>query len=480
MDIDRPSFTRIREAPHVLQQLVPRQHDARLAAEGFEELELLGAQRHRRPADMHLVARRVEHDIAHHERPATAPAVRPPKHCLDARHKLTRIERLGQVVIQARVEAIDLLDIVRARGERQHRSVGPLPQLAEQREPVRIGEPEVKDHERRVSASEERASLGAVGRVLNDESGVLQIERHELRDGWVILDDHDPGAAHAANASVRRVTAVRPTRSLRLATILAHPDDETFGVGGTLLRYTSQGVECHSLCLTRGEQGELGPAGAPLVERTELGATRERELEEAGRRLGLASVRCLRYPDGALAAEPEEPVLRDIVSWLRAVRPDVVIIWGPDGGYGHPDHIAAGVRALRAIELAGVARVWPQLGEHVHVKRCYRFVVVAEFMDRLTELMPDFAAYQATLAVRPERWTPDRLGAIVDVRAFADAKWHAMEAHRTQQADLDRLAPIRDEVPWVVREEAFIRAFPDPGGPPLDDDLFIGVTPAAF
>lgn len=251
-------------------------------------------------------------------------------------------------------------------------------------------------------------------------------------------------------------------------------------MGGTLLRYTSQGVECHSLCLTRGEQGELGPAGAPLVERAELGATRERELEEAARRLGLTSVRCLRYPDGALAEEPEEPVLREIVTWLREVRPDVVIIWGPDGGYGHPDHIAAGKRALRAIELAGVARVWPELGEHVHVKRCYRFVVVAEFIDRLTELMPDFAAYQATLAVRPERWTPDRLGAVVNVRAFAEAKWHAMGAHRTQQADLDRLTRVRDQVPWVGREEAFIRAFPDPGGPPLDDDLFVGVTTAAF
>ena len=267
-----------------------------------------------------------------------------------------------------------------------------------------------------------------------------------------------------------------PPRTPRLATILAHPDDETFGVGGTLLRYTSQGLECHSLCLTRGEQGATGPAGAPIVERAELGATRERELAEAGRRLGLASVHCLGYPDGTLAAAPEEAVLRDIVGWLRDVRPDVAIIWGPDGGYGHPDHIAAGERALRAIELAGVARVWPELGEHVHVKRCYRMVVVAEFMDRLPELLPDFAAYLETLAVKPERWTPERLGALIDVRPFADAKWHAMEAHRTQRADLDRLATVRDAVSWVAGEEAFIRAFPDPGGPPLDRDLFAGMS----
>jgi len=269
-----------------------------------------------------------------------------------------------------------------------------------------------------------------------------------------------------------------PPQPPRLATILAHPDDETFGVGGTLLRYTSQGLECHSLCLTRGEQGESGPPGAPVIARAELGAVRERELAEAGRRLGLASVRCLGHPDGALAAAPEEPVLRDIVGWLREVRPDVAIIWGPDGGYGHPDHIASGERALRAMELAALDGVWPELGTPVRVRRCYRLVVVAEFVDRLTALLPDFAAYLETLAVKPERWTPERLGAVIDVRPFAEAKWHAMEAHRTQRADLDRLAAVRDEVPWVVREEAFIRAFPDPGGPPLERDLFAGEAPA--
>gem|GEM_PF-4560795 len=54
------------------------------------------------------------------------------------------------------------------------------------------------------------------------------------------------------------------------------------------------------------------------MERSELGATRERELEEAARRLGLASVRCLRFPDGGLAAASEESVLRELVAWLFA------------------------------------------------------------------------------------------------------------------------------------------------------------------
>ena len=420
--------------------------------------------------------RRIEDEVAHRERPPTTTPARPAENGVDPRDELLRIEWLGEVVVEARVQALDLLHIVGSRGEREHRRIGVPPQLLKEREAVGIREPEIEDHQRRIPTAEQDSCLSAGRRVLDDESGVLQIKGDELRDGGVVLDDDDAGAAHRPNASVREVPSRTPPRAPCLATILAHPDDETFGVGGTLLRYTSEGVKCHSLCLTRGEQGEAGPPGAPLVDRSELGATRERELEESARRLGLASVRCLRHPDGALAGVPEETVLRDIVAWLREVRPDVVIVWGPDGGYGHPDHIAAGERALRAVELASIARVWPELGEHVHVKRCYRMVIVADFIDRLDELMPDFAAYQATLAVRPERWTPERIGARIDVSAFADAKWHAMEAHRTQQGDLDRLVAIREQVPWLMNEEAFIRAFPDAGGPPLENDLFTGIA----
>ena len=165
---------------------------------------------------------------------------------------------------------------------------------------------------------------------------------------------------------------------LRLATILAHPDDETFGTGGTLIRYAREGIEVHSLCLTEGEKGWAG-IDDHIVPRELVGPTRAKELAEAGRRMGLASVTCLRYPDSGLADVKEEWVVRDIVRWLRRVRPEVVIIWGPDGGYGHPDHIAAGERALTAIELSGVQRHEPELGAHWHAKRCYRFVAGAAY-----------------------------------------------------------------------------------------------------
>jgi len=269
-----------------------------------------------------------------------------------------------------------------------------------------------------------------------------------------------------------------PDRPLCLATILAHPDDETFGVGGTLLRYTDAGVVCHSLSLTRGDAGQSGPAGNAPLPPERLGDIRAAELAESGRRMGLASTTAFRYPDGALASAPADAVIRDIVRWLRATRPDIVIVWGPDGGYGHPDHVAAGELALRAVSLAGVARHEPDLGEHLHVQRCYRMVVSAEVFDRLRELTPDFSAYMDTLATKPQRWARPDLGAVIDIRAVAERKWHAMQAHATQQQDLDRLGGLRDSIGFVATEETYIRAFPDPGGPPLESDLFAALAAA--
>ena len=261
---------------------------------------------------------------------------------------------------------------------------------------------------------------------------------------------------------------------LTLATVLAHPDDETFGTGGTLIRAVRDGVAVHSLCLTEGEKGWAG-VDDKIVPRELVGPTRAKELAEAGRRMGLASVTCLRYPDSGLADVKPDHVVRDIVRWLRQIRPDVVIIWGPDGGYGHPDHIAAGERALTAIELAGVQRHEPEHGAHWHVKRCYRFVAQAELIDQLSTLMPAFAQYMETLAVKPERWTRDRLGAVVDVRDVMPAKVHAMDAHHTQAPDLRMWATAREKLPEIFTEETFIREFPDPGGPPLETDLFAGL-----
>jgi LmbE family N-acetylglucosaminyl deacetylase len=114
----------------------------------------------------------------------------------------------------------------------------------------------------------------------------------------------------------------------------------------------------------------------------------------------------------------------------------------------------------------------PELGAHWHAKRCYRFVAGADLIDRLSTLMPPFAEYIETLAVKPQRWTRDRLGAVVDVRNVLDAKVRAMDAHQTQAPDLAMWATARARLPEIFAEETYIREYPEPGGAPLETDLF--------
>ena len=126
---------------------------------------------------------------------------------------------------------------------------------------------------------------------------------------------------------------------------------------------------------------------------------------------------------------------------------------------------------VRAIELAGIARHEPELGDHVHVKRVYRFVASADLIDNLERLVPEFAEYMKTLTVKPQRWTRDRLGESIDVQPSIDRKLEAMHAHRTQAPDMKMWLRAREQLPTLLAEEPFVREFPDPHGP-LETDLF--------
>jgi LmbE family N-acetylglucosaminyl deacetylase len=129
------------------------------------------------------------------------------------------------------------------------------------------------------------------------------------------------------------------TGSLRLLVVAAHPDDESLGLGGVLARYKAEGVETYLVTATRGERGWQGPAEEnPGIET--LGGIRERELREATAVLGLDDVQILDYIDGDLdQADPREIIPR-ISSYIRRIRPQIVVTFSPDGAYGHPDHIA--------------------------------------------------------------------------------------------------------------------------------------------
>src|SRR5262245_19831855 len=126
---------------------------------------------------------------------------------------------------------------------------------------------------------------------------------------------------------------------LRLMCVLAHPDDESLGTGGALARCAAEGIATYVVCATRGEHGRFGEANespGPEI----VGKAREAELLAAAKELGVREVSFLDYVDGFLdRADPIEAIGR-IVGHLRRVKPQVVITFGPDGAYGHPDHIA--------------------------------------------------------------------------------------------------------------------------------------------
>jgi LmbE family N-acetylglucosaminyl deacetylase len=126
---------------------------------------------------------------------------------------------------------------------------------------------------------------------------------------------------------------------LKLLAVLAHPDDESLGFGGTLARYAAEGVETYLVTATRGERGRfgsLGKGGDP----DEVGRAREAELRAAAAVLGIRDVTVLGYPDGALDQVEATTAIFAVVSHIRRIQPDVVVTFGPEGAYGHPDHIA--------------------------------------------------------------------------------------------------------------------------------------------
>lgn len=125
-----------------------------------------------------------------------------------------------------------------------------------------------------------------------------------------------------------------PMAKKTLLVVLAHPDDESFPMGGTLAKYAAEGAQVTLVCATRGEAGISGLSAADTAQ------IRTRELQAAAAALGLADVRFLGYLDGQLTAADADTVVGQLVNILRAVGPQAVITFGPDGISGHPDHLA--------------------------------------------------------------------------------------------------------------------------------------------
>lgn len=263
--------------------------------------------------------------------------------------------------------------------------------------------------------------------------------------------------------------------NMRLMCILAHPDDESLGVGGTLARYASEGVETSIVCATRGERGRFGDVKdkpAPEI----IGQVRELELRAAAKELGVKEVHFLDYLDADLdKADPKEAVSK-IVGHIRRFKPQVAISFGPDGGYGHPDHIAISQFATAAIVCAADANYESSTAAH-RVDKMYYLAWTFGKWQAYTEAFRDLKITVDDTERRAIPWPDWEITTAIDTAAHWEAVWRAVQCHKTQLTiyeKLQHLSPDNHKMLWGTQE--YYRVFSTVnGGRTRESDLFEGI-----
>jgi LmbE family N-acetylglucosaminyl deacetylase len=231
-------------------------------------------------------------------------------------------------------------------------------------------------------------------------------------------------------------------RLARLLGVFAHPDDETFCAGGTFARYAKDGAEVMVVSATRGQAGQI--RDARVATRRTVAAAREGELRAACERLGVAQVRCWDYLDGILAEADFHDLVGQVVEVIREFRPDVVISFGPDGGYGHPDHIAISAAATAACRQAGDPASYPgQLAAGLALHQPDR-LYHSHFPPHDVLLMNRLAAW---LTTRPARFAgtmdfvyslllmAEEAGTMGLIRDHAQVRWNPPGSYVVEQGE---------------------------------------------
>lgn len=256
-----------------------------------------------------------------------------------------------------------------------------------------------------------------------------------------------------------------------LAAVFAHPDDDTYALGGTLALHGAELV--YTLVVaTSGEAGQI--ADPSLATRETLAAVREEEQREALERLGVrADLRFLRYPDGGLPEVPREQLVGRVTEVLVEARPLVVVTFGPEGVTRHPDHTTISQAATEAFH-----RARAEAGEGAFRRLLYAALpqsLVERFGHRLRGAGIDLG--QPGQQLLP-RGVPDHTISVrVDCRAVLGAKLEALRAHRTQAEELETIP--QDFLPELLGQEWFVQAWPpvtEPTGPFLSG-VFEGLEP---
>jgi LmbE family N-acetylglucosaminyl deacetylase len=185
-----------------------------------------------------------------------------------------------------------------------------------------------------------------------------------------------------------------------LLTVLAHPDDESFGLGGTIALYAQKGYNTYYVCATRGEVGTVDEEHLKGFKDT--AEMRTDELMRAAKELGLKDVFFLGYRDSGMPGSEDnkhpdaqvshsiDEVACKVVKYIRELKPDVVLTFDPIGGYKHPDHIHIHQATVLAFEKANDASFHPEAGAPFQPQALYFQVFPKGLLKTAVFLMPLF------------------------------------------------------------------------------------------
>jgi LmbE family N-acetylglucosaminyl deacetylase len=274
--------------------------------------------------------------------------------------------------------------------------------------------------------------------------------------------------------------------------VLAHPDDETFGLGGTLALYAQKGLDTYYVCATRGEVGSADEEFMKGYKNT--AEMRTAELMRAAKILGLKEVFFLGYRDSGMpgSADNKHPdaqvahsideVAGRVVKYIRDLKPDIVLTFDPIGGYRHPDHIHIQQATTLAFEKADDASFHPAAGSPFKPRALYYQVFPHGFLKWAVRIMPLFGRDPKKFGRNGDIDLTKLLVDFpihvrMDLRSVSEIKSHASEQHASQGGGQMRRGMMGFITRFMSEREDYMRAYPPvaDGSFKRQRDLFDGI-----
>lgn len=279
----------------------------------------------------------------------------------------------------------------------------------------------------------------------------------------------------------------------RMLIALAHPDDESFGMAGTIARYTQEGSDVYLICSTN---GDVGSADEHFMQGHDtMASLRLKELSCAAEVLGLKRLITFGYRDSGmqgsadnehpdcLVAAPLDEVVCRVTELIRELRPQVVVTFDPYGGYGHPDHIVMHKATLKAFHIAADPEQYPDQIQRglmpYQPQKLYYMTFDRRLLKLMIRLMPLFGQdprrigknKDINLLEIAENSYP--IHTYINTKPFAKIAEEASRCHASQLGGWGRPG-LMERIRMLLepKDDTYMRAIPEFTGRKKERDLF--------